>query len=128
MNAADVVAYQYRADLFCERCILRQCSSVPEIEHALNQGVDLDENERPYVDEVLSVIATFRDIDRDDERSFDSDEFPKVVFRDQARHGVAATDDREGYDPTDRCGQCSCVLADADAIDVYADYAAVVRP
>lgn len=70
----DIVAYTYKADVY-----------MPEdlIERLIADGIASPGARGMYVEEVLDQIAGANAIDRDDESSFDSDEFPKVVFRDQ---------------------------------------------
>lgn len=104
------LSYIYRADLYCSGCILRQCSSVGEITAALSEGIDMDANGNYAVEDVLDVIAQLRDINRLDEWSFDTDDFPKVATQDQLRVGKNPLDDEEGNDPTDRCGHCGKIL------------------
>lgn len=67
----DIVGYAYKADLYCPDCILDLCS----------EGEEYDP--RAGTEENLDRYAERLGIDREDERSFDSDVFPKVVFRDQ---------------------------------------------
>ncbi len=58
-----VVCYMYEADLYHPHCVLEV------------MGLPQGDPER-----VLSDEAILRGINRGDEESFDSDEFPKVVF------------------------------------------------
>lgn len=93
----DIVAYQYRAALYCSRDILGAMPFGPGGDFdgwALAVGADPMTTE-----ENLSEIAMAFGIERFDERSFDSGDFPKVVFRDQI------TDD-------DHCDVCGCPLED----------------
>lgn len=73
----DVVAYMFKADLFHYGAI------VPVLVNQGAPGVYLDEKLYPHAEMALDAIAKERGIDRYDENTFDSDEFPKVVFRDQ---------------------------------------------
>lgn len=62
-----IAGYTYRADVYCPACIVEAVTSRLLInpsptEHRLND------------------LAEQRGIDRMDEYSFDSDEFPKVIF------------------------------------------------
>ena len=71
-----VVCYVYEADLYHPHCVLEVMG--------LRQGDS---------EKILSDEAILRGINRGDEESFDSDEFPKVVF--------------EGYlSDEDYCGLC----------------------
>jgi hypothetical protein len=64
----DIVGYSFRADLYCPNCIVRVYSGDPP---------DSDDTEA-----CLNRFARDAGIDREDERTFDSDEFPKVVLFD----------------------------------------------
>lgn len=87
----DIVAYTYKADTYCVRCIAgKVVSKVITLYEAAES------------EKFLDTVAEARGIDRYDERSFDSDDFPKVVFRDQLEP------DEEGE--SERCGGCSGVL------------------
>lgn len=77
-HATDIVGYIYKADIYCPGCILGE----------LGAGVYGGTTEQS-----LSRLADERGIDRFDEYSFDSDEFPKVVFRSQ-------------IEDEERCGAC----------------------
>ena len=85
MNPTDIVGYTYAADTYCPDCIADAFRP--------DDGV-----ERTYADTeaVLDDAARDRGIDRQDERSYDSDDFPKVIFAD----GVQEPSDG------DRCGAC----------------------
>lgn len=81
MNATDIVAYTYQADIHCEYCIawMFECEHGPSI---------LD-----GVEAILAACAAERGIDYDDEGSYDSGDFPKAVFADQV-------------ESDDYCGTC----------------------
>lgn len=66
----DIVAYSYRADIYCPLCILSMCNEPSEFE------------EYRDVECALADYALILGIDRYDEYSYDSGDFPKVVFRD----------------------------------------------
>lgn len=83
----DVVGYAYRADVYCRFCILGV------FYEAGTSAVGVD------VEATLDRIAKARGIGRDDERDFSSDEFPKVVFRDEASEP-----------PEAECGGCGWLL------------------
>ncbi len=70
-NAADIVAYTYKADIYCPGCIVTQVSHSP-VAGLLESA-----------EQALDVFAKLREIDRYDESTFDSDDFPKVVFASQ---------------------------------------------
>ncbi len=81
MKAWDIVAYLYRAELVCEHC----ADSA--------QSGPFAYGDLPRVEDRLNACASARGIDRMDERTFDSDEFPKMVF-------ASDVDDNE------RCSVC----------------------
>ena len=69
MSSSEIPAYSFNADTYCRACIL----SVLDAEELMFHG-DTDPEES------LDIVAEARGIDRYDERSFDSGDFPKVVF------------------------------------------------
>lgn len=78
MRPDDIVAYTYKADMYEPVALIEKMIEVEAIDE------ELGEDPRDFLPEVtLTELAERRGIDRDDERSFDSDDFPKVVFRDQ---------------------------------------------
>jgi hypothetical protein len=79
----DIVGYTYRADIFCTDHIVQQIDGEASVDDVSGA-----------VEEKLDYIATMFGIDRENERSFDSEDFPKVVFRDQVDPGI------------DRCSSC----------------------
>jgi hypothetical protein len=81
----DIVGYSYRAANYCPNCTLRVLHSSPTGEPPI-AGMSIELH--------LDVLARMRGIDRDDESSYNSGEFPKVLFRDMA-------DD-------DTCESCGC--------------------
>lgn len=91
MKAWDIVGYTYRADIWCPSCIVG-CAKV--------WGGTLG---RPDdAEEMLDACAKIRGIDREDERSFDSDDFPKVIF---------ASD----VDDCEFCGECGdCLIGGSE--------------
>jgi hypothetical protein len=82
-NSYDIVAYTYKADLICPTCIL----------DALPDAWEVDKVEASDIETALHMIAETQDVDYDNETTYDSGEFPKVVFRDQVEDG-------------DVCGEC----------------------
>lgn len=92
----DVVAYTYKADLYCPEDALARAW-----EGQAPLGVS--------VEQALGVLAHAKGIDWEDERTFDSGDFPKVVFRDQ-------------LEPGDCCGACGRLLgADVDSVRLAAE-------
>ena len=90
MRATDIVGYTYKADLYCPVCIVGMLPTGPGEEF---DGWALAEGVRMSTEENLTEIAAAFGIDRMDEETFDSDDFPKVVFASQALDG-------------DHCGRC----------------------
>ncbi len=90
----DIAGYTYRSANYCPGCVV-----VRVLERKGLQGHGLS-----YVTEdALALLARFEGIDRMDERSFDSDDFPKVIFGDMI-------EDRD-----ERCDRCGFVLADVES-------------
>jgi hypothetical protein len=80
----EIAAYLYRADIYCPACIIE----------AMIARRDASPTARDMaVEAVLDQCAEAFAIDRHDEISFDSSEFPKVVLRADVADG-------------DRCGAC----------------------
>lgn len=85
-KSSDIVGYEFRVERYCPEHIVAAVTATPEFDGwALAEGVDMP------VEANLNEIAAAFGIDRMDERTFDSDEFPKVVFRDQADNYTCAT-------------------------------------
>ena len=74
-HACDVVAYTYNAEILCPHCTL---AALPTGEGQTFDGWR-DLSGQPVEDSLTELAAAFG-IDRDDESSFDSAEFPKCVF------------------------------------------------
>lgn len=72
-HATDIVAYTYQAETLCPRCVIPALSS---------QGESVQPPTR-NAERWLDMMAREYSIDRQDERSFDSADFPKVVFAGQ---------------------------------------------
>lgn len=72
----EIIAYVYRADIFHPRCIV---DTLPTYEGGAFDGWR-NLTPEPTVEGELSEIADAFGFDRDDEYSFDSGDFPKVVF------------------------------------------------
>lgn len=75
----DVVAYTYKADIVCPSCVLKAVPTPYPATHSAESALD--------------ILAQEIGVDRYNEETFDSDDFPKVVFRDQMEDG-------------DVCGSC----------------------
>jgi hypothetical protein len=75
MNSYDIAGYNYMAEMWCEYCVAEQI--------AIEEG---------WADCPSLVVAANRlGVDAMDEHSYDSDEFPKVVFADQTQEGDHCT-------------------------------------
>lgn len=85
----DIVAYVYRADLYCPECLPDVMQRRADLLDVYPAGF----NTEAWLDRCAEVLG----IDREDESTFDSDDFPKVVFRDQ-------------LEDDERCGRCGRVL------------------
>lgn len=70
-KAWDIEAYTYQAETLCPECVIEVMIAKGEASPAAR---DMD------TEEVLGQIAEANGIDRMDERSYDSGDFPKVVF------------------------------------------------
>lgn len=90
MHATDIVAYTYRADIYCPVCMVRSAIDT------LNDGEPCGWGQLDP-EHCLTELASKLGIDREDERSFDSDDFPKVVFGSQ-------------IEENERCGRCGEVI------------------
>jgi len=90
MKAWTVVGYTFNADTYCPDCIV---GVLPTGEGEAFDGWTLASGVSMSTEDNLSEIAYAFQIDRMDESSFDSGEFPKVIF---------ASDASE----SDTCGQC----------------------
>jgi hypothetical protein len=73
LKSWDIAAYQYKADTYCGTCVVKE----------LCKDVGAEPPQGSTHEEELHVIAENLGIERLYESSFDSDDFPKVVFADQ---------------------------------------------
>jgi hypothetical protein len=74
VNSSDIVGYTYRTENYTPAGVVE----------ALIASRDASPAARDMgVEEVLDQIAEANAIDRHDESSFDTEEFPKVIFLDQ---------------------------------------------
>ena len=91
MSFTDVAAYQFKAELLCRDHIL---DALPTgVDEAYDGWADLS---RQPVEHSLSELAYAFGINRDDECTFDSDEFPKRVL----------STDLDDSDPLTFCTPC----------------------
>lgn len=85
-KAFDIEAYTYDGEILCPTCVIERMIERREASPAArDMGTEA----------ALDQIAEANAIDRQDEHSFDSRDFPKVVFQSQIE------DDTE----CDRCGK-----------------------
>lgn len=82
IKAWKVVGYVYAADIYCPACIVRALPTAELSPAAYDMQAE----------DVLEQVAAAMGVDRADETTYDSDDFPKVVFASDA-HG-------------DVCGSC----------------------
>lgn len=94
MHATTIIGYIYRADIYCTRCIIEQ---LPTGDGEAFDGWALADDIAMSTEDNLNEIAAAFGIDRWDETSFDSDEFPKVIFASMA-------------DGDEFCGSCGELL------------------
>ena len=89
-KARDIVGYTFQADTYCSGCIIDQLPTghgQPYDGWALAPGVFMP------VEANLDEIAYAFGIDRNDETTFDSGDFPKVIFSSMV-------------EDTEHCGSC----------------------
>ena len=90
-HATDIVGYTYQADNHCPGCMRDMAQSMAE-QAGLPRGTQWGNTEQ-----ILAEVAKGKGINQEDERSFDSGDFPKVIF------GSMVEDD-------ERCGSCGETL------------------
>lgn len=114
MKAWTIVGYVFNADIYCDGvCILQALGEVtPALVDSATYITDITTlfEDCGTIEGALGVIATRRGIDRDDERSYDSGNFPKVIF---------ASEEFPDYCP--RCAVCTGVLDGFDPADYLTD-------
>ena len=80
MHAFDVVGYTYQADEYHGWCVLDMLTG----KHTAQvDNLDPSLVEFGTTESVLDALAGELGIDRTDEHSYDSDDFPKVIFASQ---------------------------------------------
>ena len=77
MSATTVIGYAYRAALYCPGCVV---GALPTGPGEAYDGWALAPGVRMGTEANLDEIAHAFGIDRHDEHTYDSDDFPKVVF------------------------------------------------
>jgi hypothetical protein len=104
-HSTTIVGYMYSADIYCPGCIL---AALPTAQGGQFDGWK-DLSNQP-VETSLDELAAAFGFDRHDEYSYDSDEFPKVVFAGQVHDGCCELcehdDDHCERCCIDRCGSC----------------------
>jgi hypothetical protein len=111
MHATDVVAYTFNADEYDADCIVDAVLS----HHRARLGAATLPTRHADAEQQLDTIAAWLDINRQDERSYDSGEFPKVIFASDDLYHERDGDreaDEEGAPVAKprRCGQCHNAL------------------
>ena len=89
MNATQIVAYTYRAEILCPACVIESM-----VAHRDASPATRDMGAEPALDQIAGANA----IDREDEYSFDSSYFPKVVLSSQV-------------EPDEYCNACYASIA-----------------
>ena len=79
-HASDIVGYSFNTENFCPDCIIEALPTGPG---ETFDGWKLADGVQMSTEDNLHEIAAAFQIDRQDERSFDSSEFPKVIFSSQ---------------------------------------------
>lgn len=99
-HATDIIWYAFRAEVFCPECII---DALPTGEGGEFEGWKLAAGIRMTTEQNLSEIAYAFQIDRMDETTFDSHDFPKVIFDSQV----------ESFEP---CATCGRDISDSDSV------------
>lgn len=107
MKSYHIAAYVFQADIVCCDCIaewaqkeiVEEGYTKADVESVVrNVGLEYDAGVFGYRSEILlRFLADLWRIDLEDEYSWDSDDFPKVVFADQ-------------IEDTEYCGMCHEVI------------------
>lgn len=94
-HATDIVGYTFNADQYCPQCVI---SALPTGDGEAFDGWAVAPG-APFIstEDNLAEIAEAFGIDRMDEHSFDSSEFPKVIFR-------------SSLEDDEHCGDCGELL------------------
>ncbi len=105
-----VVGYTYQADNYCDECMRKR--ALPML---ATNGIATMYGDAGQTEDILDEWAMSTGLDRADETSFDSGDFPKVI-RDESAHDLCGTTPE--YPPgtcADRCGGCQAPLGHACA-------------
>ena len=85
VRESTIVGYAYMAELWCESCMETLCEGDGEFKPADSETM---------LDEIASILG----VDRQDEYTFDSDDFPKIVTLGHL--------DFHSNEDLDVCGEC----------------------
>jgi hypothetical protein len=96
----DVVGYTYQADTWCDDAIRTLA-----IRQAAANGDATAWGDCGSAEDALTTWALLIGLDRDDEKSFDSGDFPKVI-REASAHADCTPDDVGPGQCGDRCRHC----------------------
>lgn len=78
-----IIGYTFKAENFCPDCIIDQLPTGPDEAY---DGWALAEGVRMPVEANLNEIAYAFGIDRNDESTFDSGDFPKVILSSESEY------------------------------------------
>jgi len=78
MSTGPIVGYTYQADNYCPEHIVAQLTANPG--HTGHQAASI-----PNAEQHLDLLARLAGVDREDEYTFDTDDFPKVIVADQVQ-------------------------------------------
>ena len=80
MHSWTVVGYAYKADIYCPACVIEEVLTDNDLDESLLTGWSAEHNLH-----IMAAVLGFTDNEDDtpDEATYDSDEFPKVIFADQ---------------------------------------------
>lgn len=98
---SKIAAYDFRADRYCPDCIVNYVHMVYPIDFPLSHTLTGNESAEEILDTVAHSLNLPTEFEREvppfnryDETTFDTSDFPKVVFSDQLSE-------------TTRCGSCN---------------------
>jgi hypothetical protein len=83
-----ITGYVYAADSFCDKCLKRYMFA--------NKQID-EELKAQRIEDILDIVSKEWGVDRTNEWSYNSDDFPKVIF---------ASDAEFMEDMCSRCDKC----------------------
>lgn len=101
MHATDIVGYTFNAETLCPSCMRKKAAFVNETNGRNAEFMPLDR--------LLDYWAVYQGIDREDEHSFDSGDFPKVIFE-------------SSVEDCERCNGCGEHLTGDDCITYHHRY------